>query len=119
MEKDVILQAPRRTYPPIKVWCLPDERAEIEANARATGLSLSCFLRQVGMGYEPRSVIDYDQATELLKVHADLGRLGGLLKMWLTNSERGHGQEISALIADIAKANKYLLEAATKIVRSS
>lgn len=119
MEKDVIPQAPRRTYPPIKVWCLPDERAEIEANARATGLSLSCFLRLVGMGYEPRSVIDYDQATELLKVHAALGRLGGLLKMWLTNPERGRGQEISALITDIVKTNQCILEVAKKIVRSS
>ena len=42
----------RKRNPPIKVWCLHSERAAIEANAKAAGLSLSTYLRRVGMGYE-------------------------------------------------------------------
>jgi hypothetical protein len=45
----------RKRNPPIKVWCLYNERAAIEANAKAAGLSLSTYLRRVGMGYEIRS----------------------------------------------------------------
>jgi hypothetical protein len=42
----------RKRNPPTKVWCLHSECAAIEANAKAAGLSLSTYLRRVGMGYE-------------------------------------------------------------------
>jgi hypothetical protein len=40
----------RRESPPIKVYCLPGERRQIEANANAAGLSLSTYLLNVGIG---------------------------------------------------------------------
>jgi hypothetical protein len=42
----------------------------------------------VGLGYEVRGILDHRRVEELLKINADLGRLGGLLKLWLTNDER-------------------------------
>ena len=59
--------------------------------ARSTGNSTSAFLRKVGLGYEVRSILDYSRAQDLVKVNADLGRLGGLLKLWLTNDKRLDG----------------------------
>ncbi|WP_063689186.1 conjugal transfer transcriptional regulator TraJ [Alcaligenes faecalis] len=78
----------RKTHAPIKVYCLPDERAEIEAMARNSGHSVSTYLRLVGQGYRVTSIVDYQQVQELAKVNGDLGRLGGLLKLWLTDDAK-------------------------------
>lgn len=40
------------------------------------------------MGIQVRGVLDQKAVVELSKVNGDLGRLGGLLKMWLSNDER-------------------------------
>ena len=66
----------RRNTQPIRVWVTPDEKAGIEKIARSTGNSTSAFLRKVGLGYEVPSILDYSRAQELVKVNADLGRLG-------------------------------------------
>ncbi|MEQ0770905.1 conjugal transfer transcriptional regulator TraJ [Paraburkholderia tropica] len=84
---------PRRKYQPIRVWCLPEEKAQIEANARDAGLSVSRYLRNVGMGYKIKGVIDAELVRELAKINGDQGRLGGLLRLWLTNSEKLKSQD--------------------------
>lgn len=57
-------------------------------NAEASGLSVASFIRKVAMGYQVESIVDIDQVVELSRVNADLGRLGGLLKLWLANDPR-------------------------------
>lgn len=81
-------QATRKASPPIKVYCLPEERAQIEANAKAAGLSLSAYLLAVGQGYAIQGILDYERVRELVSINGDLGRLGGLLKLWLTDDAR-------------------------------
>ena len=81
-------EATRKGSTPIKVYCLPGEKAQIAENAKAAGLSLSTFLLRVGAGFEVRTVLDYQRIDDLAKINGDLGRLGGLLKMWLSNEER-------------------------------
>jgi hypothetical protein len=78
----------RRESPPIKVYCVPEERRQIEAKANAAGLSLSTYLLNVGIGYEIRGIVDHKQVKELARINGDLGRLGGLLKLWLTDDQR-------------------------------
>ena len=78
----------RKGSTPIKVYCLPEERALIEKNAAAAGLSLSAFLLAVGQGYEVKGITDYERVRELARINGDLGRLGGLLKLWLTDDVR-------------------------------
>lgn len=78
----------RKNSPPIKVYCLPEERAEIVANARKAGISTARYLREVGQGYQVKSVMDYEYVRELARISGDLGRLGGLLKLWLTDDVR-------------------------------
>lgn len=77
----------RKDYQPIKVYCFPEERETIEQQARSTGLSKSSYLLRVGMGYPIRSIVDHHQVEELVKINGDLGRLGGLLKLWLSNGK--------------------------------
>ena len=78
----------RKGSPPIKVYCLPEERELIEANAKMAGISMARYLRDVGQGYQVRGVMDYHYVRELVRVNGDLGRLGGLLKLWLTDDPR-------------------------------
>ena len=78
----------RKNSTPIKVYCLPDEKAQIQENAEASGLSVASFIRKVAMGYQVESMVDIEQVVELSRVNADLGRLGrlgGLLNLWLAN----------------------------------
>jgi hypothetical protein len=72
----------------LRVPVFASEREAIEANAKKAGLSVARYLREVGQGYQVQGVMDYHYVRDLLKVNADLGRLGGLLKLWLTDDER-------------------------------
>jgi hypothetical protein len=52
------------------------------------GMSTGRYLREVGQGYVIQGTVDCEQVREVARINGDLGRLGGLLKLWLTNSER-------------------------------
>jgi hypothetical protein len=72
---------------------LPDEEEAIKEKARQAGLSVAAYLRNVGMGYRIEGVIDAELVRELAKINGDQGRLGGLLKLWLMNSEKLGNQD--------------------------
>ena len=78
----------RRSTTPVKIYCLPEEKEIIQAKAEAAGLSASSYLLKLGMDYEVSGILDYERVEDLARVNGDLGRLGGLLKMWLSNDER-------------------------------
>lgn len=110
----------RKGSPPIKVYCLPEERRAIEANAKATGTSLSTYLLNVGMGYQVRSIVDNQQVEELARINGDLGRLGGLLKLWLTNDRltAQFGEStIRAVLSRIEDTQEQMIDAMTTLVR--
>ena len=88
--EDEVLEKQGDTRPrgknPFRVWVTPAERAKIERLAGETGLSASAYLRALGLGYQPQSALDAQHIRELLKLGGDMGRLGGLLKMWLVDT---------------------------------
>jgi hypothetical protein len=43
-------------------------------------MSVSSYLRALGVGHEPKSTVDFQAISELAAARADLGRLAGLLK---------------------------------------
>ena len=93
----------RKGSTPIKVYCLPEERERIEANAQAAGMSTSAYLLAVGQGYRVQGVTDYENVRELVRVNGDLGRLGGLLKLWLTDDDRTARFGVSTILALLGK----------------
>jgi len=72
----------------LRVPVFPEEGAAIKHQAKQAGLSVARYLRDVGQGYVITGIVDYEQVRELARINGDLGRLGGLLKLWLTNDER-------------------------------
>lgn len=92
-------QAPRDRQRTLRVVVNDHERERIEAMAKMAGLSLSAYLRTAGLNHPIRSMLDYDAIMELIRLHADLGRVGGLLKLWL--AER-RGEVVPAERVDAA-----------------
>lgn len=92
----------RKGHTPINVWVTPDEKATIEAYARQACRSTSGYLRLLGLGYAPKSLVDHQEVDRLAKINGDLGRLGGLLKLWLTNDERTahYGEPVIRAVLD-------------------
>lgn len=78
----------RKNSPPIKVYCLIDEKKKIECQSRAAGLTMSTYLLRAGLGYKIKGILDNNRVEELARINGDLGRLGGLLKLWLTDDPR-------------------------------
>ena len=106
------MSSPRDRINRLKVAVSEEERAVITANAKAAGLTVSAYLRAVGLGYEVRSVLDHQHVLEVIRARGDLGRVGGLLKLWL--SERA---DEGAAAPDIRRVLERL-EGAIEDVRS-
>jgi hypothetical protein len=77
----------RRESTPVKVWVTAAEKAAISEKAAAHSMSASAYLRALGLALPIESTVDQRAVLELLKINADLGRLGGLIKMWLTSND--------------------------------
>ncbi len=102
---------------PLKVWVSQQERAEIEGRAMSTGLSLSAFLRAAGLSLRPKSVYDLEAVEQLAKVGADLGRLGGLLKLWLA-TRKGEGasaRDVDQLLGEIRAMQTRMLKLMNRV----
>jgi len=77
----------RKSITPIAVYVLPEEKILITKNAQEHSMSVAQFLRELGLGNKPTSTLDVDLILNLCKVNGDLGRLGGLLKIWLSDRD--------------------------------
>ncbi len=94
------------------------ERAEIKARAAAASLSVSAYLRAAGMGATFRlAASSHEQVAALAKVNADQGRLGGLLKLWLSEQpgRKAAASDVRALLDRISEMQGILAEAAAKL----
>lgn len=108
---------PRNEY--IKVFVTEDERAELIERAAQAGMSQSAFLRAVGLNTPIRSVVDLTAVADLAKANGDLGRVAGLLKLWLAE-KRGQGArptDVKAMMNDFRKLQGELLAIMSRVVR--
>lgn len=83
-----LAKARRRRARDLRVPVFDEEGEAIEAQARAVGMTIAAYLRALGLGYQPRATVDRDQVVNMLRVNGDLGRLGGLLKLWLSDDAK-------------------------------
>ena len=97
----------------IKVWCLADEKAAIQAKAQAAGLSDSRYLRDVGLGTPIRGVLDQQAVVTLARISAQQDRLCALLTAHLRNDARWRGRD--DVLERIANVQESLLQAAQAV----
>ena len=99
----------------IPVCVNDEEKSVIESRSnQVASRSVSSYLRTLGLGYEPKSTLDNLAILDLMKINGDQGRLGGLLKMLLSNQERHtmeNRKQILRILADIEATQKKLLKA--------
>lgn len=108
-----------RKYKHLRVPVLPEEEESITRNARNANLPVAVFLRKIGQGYEARSVLDNRRVEELARINGDLGRLGGLLKLWLTDDPRTEAfgeATIRAVLSKIEYTQETMLDVMCFIV---
>lgn len=112
----------RQRVKQLRVPALAAEITEIQTNAANCGMSVANYLRSLGMNYKPKSILDHKAVLELSKVNADLGRLGGLLKMYLSNDEKVKAlgklesqKLVYTLLDELKVTQKQLYETAKKI----
>jgi hypothetical protein len=91
---------------PFRVYVADQDRDEIMHRARQAGLSVSEYLRIVGMNGQIRSTYDHEAVIQLSRVNGDLGRLGGLLKIWLM--DRGGDGASTVELRRLYNETKYL-----------
>lgn len=72
----------------IPVWVTEEEYLAISGKANDSGQSLSGYLRAVGLRRKLNPVSDVQVMSDVLKVNADIGRLGGLIKLWLSDRKQ-------------------------------
>ena len=102
---------------PMKVFVTEDERAAIERRAAAANLSISAYLRTAGLNKTIRSTVDHEAVGKLAKLNGDQGRLGGLLKLWLTD-QPGRGvpaRDIRSLLEQIEALQSRLVDIVAKL----
>jgi len=101
------------------------EYERISLKAKMTGLNNAAYLRNLGMNYPIKSTVDQLALSELIKGRADLGRLGGLFKLWLEGENGTWGnlgdrryEDISDLLDDLITKENELLEIARKLLEN-
>lgn len=79
---------------PLRVVVSADERQKIEAAAADARMSVSAYLRALGLGHTPKSAFDKQAVQALVKAAGDQARLGGLLKLWLATKPGEGASEV-------------------------
>ncbi len=103
----------KRNTTPIYVRVSIEEKAQLQALADACSCSIPTLLRNVGLGHQVTSTLDQQAVLQLLALHADIGRIGGLLRLWLTQDEAWAGTgvgrgEIRALVEALRQTQAQL-----------
>lgn len=71
----------------MSVYLSKEEHQSIVAKATQAGLSCSSFAKAICLGGQVHSLDTHLSIRELARVNGDMGRLGGLLKLWLTERD--------------------------------
>ncbi|KVX03790.1 conjugal transfer protein TraJ [Alcaligenes faecalis] len=103
----------------IEVWVTSEEKTAIAQSATNAGMKESAFLRALGLNVPVRSVLDLEAVTDMVKVNGDLGRVAGLLKLWLAE-KRGQGAApiaVESLMNDFRRLQKHMADLMHKAIR--
>lgn len=92
----------------LNAYVRAEEFAQVVQMSEQAGLSMSEFVRRVCLGQVVESKVDSRAVLDLLRINADLGRLGGLLKLWLTEPDQ-HATDVRKLLRDIMDAKDALV----------
>jgi len=95
------------------------EKELLMQKAKDTKLTVASYLRNLALNYTVTSKVDREAGHQLTQARGDLGRLGGLFKMWLVENKDSKGNKIGAKsYSDIDKLVDELWEEEQKIMKA-
>lgn len=106
--------------PAMKVYLSPEEYRRVIDQAERHGLTVSAYARRVCLGQPPPARDHHQGVRELSRINADLGRLGGLFKLWLGNENRPASEltsQVRRLLREIELRQRELRAAVERIAR--
>ncbi|CCG39367.1 helix-turn-helix protein, CopG [Xanthomonas citri pv. mangiferaeindicae LMG 941] len=101
------------------MWVTDEEKEAITERAEQAGMSRSGYLRALGLNSPVRSVVDLQAVADLGKVNGDLGRVAGLLKLWLAE-KRGQGARpvnVEAMMNDFRRLQGEVLAIMARVIK--
>lgn len=98
-------KATRRDSTRITLYLLPEEKKFIDEHAARLNVCSNEFIRASIRGQKFPSYVDQESIRELVKLRADLGRLGGLLKLWLTNDAKTAKFNVAVILRLLSRIN--------------
>lgn len=104
----------------LHAYLTAEEYGQVAASAAKAGLSISTFVKRVCLGNPVDSLVDQQAVLLLIKSKADLGRLGGLFKMALSEEkykDREQAAEFRSLLRSIEKNQEKLAREYSVLVR--
>lgn len=115
----------RKRETQIMVRVTEEEKNEIGVKAKLHGLKTPSFMRNLALNYPVVCVADQLALNQLVVANADLGRIGGLFKMWLSANKDTKGnqigkrsyQDIDKLVDEIMDKQEVLLKIAQEIIK--
>ncbi len=108
------MPSPRKIV--VRSYLEKDEYHKLKKLSSQTGLSISSFIKKVCLGQNINATIDYESYLALLKANADLGRIGGLLKLAISKGLSGQQTgDFRTILRDIER-NQNILTKQCRIV---
>jgi len=105
------------------VWASREEHLIMQTRARATGLSLSTYLRNLGCSYPIKSRADQYLLSLLVSAKNELGRQGGLLKLYLSKTDRKENlgsktpEDIDYILESMEQRQRLIVSIAEQVLR--
>jgi len=100
----------------VKTYLTQGEYDQVAASAAQAGVSVSTFIKRVCTRQAIHSTADQKTVVELFKARADLGRLGGLFKMALSNG-LGNTEELRPILREIEQSQKQVARQVDKVAQ--
>ncbi len=119
----------RKRQAHIMIRVSEEEKTRIRQKAAMAGYPhrTGTYIRKAVLNYPLRSLVDQYAIDKLLQAKADLGRLGGLFKLWLAKSEDCKAsaklgekdyETVEELVNAIEKRQGDLLQIAAQLMKS-
>ena len=103
----------------VKAYLTPEEYRQVNESATKAGLSVSTFIRRVCLGHKVSSTVDHQAVLALAKANADLGRLGGLFKMFLSEGKAGqHADELRITLWKIEESKDKVARQFNELIKA-
>lgn len=103
----------------VKAYLTPEEYRQVNESATKAGLSVSTFIRRVCLGHKVSSTVDHQAVLALAKANADLGRLGGLFKMFLSEGKAGqHADELRVTLRKIEESKDKVAKQFNELIKA-